>query len=104
MDAMDRDKNDRMQTKRICRRCLTRDMDQARYFENLHNYIRNLDADLKVTSEKYEERLTVCKGCDLLADGMCRACGCFVELRAVIRKNACPYERWCADKDMAEEI
>lgn len=86
------------QQKRICRKCLTKDMDQAEYFANLHTYIANLDADIKVDSQVYEKRLAVCKGCDLLADGMCRACGCFVELRAAIRKNSCPYDKWLAIK------
>ena len=81
-------------TKRYCRKCLTRDMDQKAYFENLHTYIRNLDEELKVEEPLYEERLSWCKECDLLADGMCRACGCYVELRAVMKKNCCPYGRW----------
>lgn len=77
-----------------CRKCLTRDMDKNEYFKNLHTYIANLDEDIKADGTLYEERLSVCKECDLLADGMCRACGCFVELRAVIAKNVCPYEKW----------
>lgn len=79
---------------RICRKCLTRDMDKAEYFENLHSYIANLDEEIKVEESLYEERLSLCKVCDLLADGMCRACGCYVELRAVMRKNSCPYDKW----------
>ncbi len=81
---------------RVCRRCLTSEMDEAEYFENLHAYIENLDADSKAAPEQYEERLSVCKGCDLLVNGMCRACGCFVELRAALLKNACPYDKWQA--------
>lgn len=77
-----------------CRKCLTRDMDQKEYFENLHTYIANLEEDIKADPILYEERLSVCQECDLLADGMCRACGCFVELRAVIQKNVCPYDKW----------
>lgn len=84
------------QVKRVCRRCLTADMDEKEYFENLHTYIANLDENLKVDQPLYEKRLSVCKECDLLADGMCRACGCYVELRAVMWKNACPYEKWKA--------
>ena len=42
----------------------------------------------------YEDRLAVCKECNYLNEGMCGACGCFVELRAVIRNNVCPYEKW----------
>lgn len=83
-----------IETKRICRKCLTRDMDQSAYFDNLRTYIENLDEELKVEKPLYEERLSLCKACDLLADGMCRACGCYVELRAVMRKNACPYNKW----------
>ena len=79
---------------RQCRKCLTRDMDQKTYFENLHTYIRNLDDELKVEEPLYEERLSQCKECNLLADGMCRACGCYVELRAVMKKNGCPYDKW----------
>lgn len=82
------------QPRRICRKCLTADMDEKKYFENLHSYIANLDEELKACQPLYEKRLAVCKSCDLLADGMCRACGCFVELRAVMRKNVCPYRKW----------
>ncbi|NBJ94986.1 DUF6171 family protein [Parablautia muri] len=83
-----------VETKRICRKCLTRDMDRSAYFENLHSYIANLDEDLKVDQPLYEWRLSLCKQCELLWDGMCRGCGCFVELRAVMKKNNCPYQKW----------
>lgn len=77
-----------------CRRCLTRDMDQGEYFKNLHTYIANLDEDIRTDEALYEKRLSLCRECDRLLDGMCRACGCFVELRAAIGKNVCPYSRW----------
>lgn len=80
--------------RRVCRRCLIREMDQNAYFENLRTYIGNLEEELKVDEPLYEERLSRCKECDLLTDGMCRACGCFVELRAVMKKNSCPYDKW----------
>ena len=90
-----------IENRRICRKCLTRDMDQAAYFQNLHDYIAGLDEELKVEEPLYEKRLSFCKECDLLLDGMCRACGCFVELRAAIKKNSCPYEKWgvCGNMD-----
>ena len=80
--------------RRVCRRCLIREMDQNAYFENLRTYIGNLEEELKVDEPLYEERPSRCKECDLLADGMCRACGCYVELRAVMKKNSCPYGKW----------
>ena len=28
--------------------------------------------------------------CDNLINGMCKICGCFVEMRAAVKKNYCP--------------
>lgn len=79
---------------RYCRKCLTRDMDRKEYFRSLQEYIANLDPDIKAPELLYEERLAVCKECDLLLDGMCRSCGCYVELRAAVTKNYCPWKKW----------
>lgn len=68
--------------------------DQAEYFKNMYEYIDNLEPEIKTEPELYENRLIVCKACDRLADGMCKGCGCFVEMRAAVRKNRCPYEKW----------
>lgn len=75
---------------RYCRKCLTREMGRDEYFHSLHEYIENLDADLKVSPAIYEARLAKCKQCEKLLDGMCRICGCYVELRAAMKKNRCP--------------
>lgn len=85
-----------MENVRVCRRCLTREMmgEQGEYFRNLQEYIRNLDPDVKAEAGRYEERLGICKECDLLYQGMCRTCGCYVELRAAIAKNICPERKW----------
>lgn len=84
-----------METKRFCKKCLTRDMaGQEEYFRNLKEYIANLDRDVKAEDELYESRLAVCQECDLLLEGMCRTCGCYVELRAAVRKNSCPGRKW----------
>lgn len=87
-------KTDINMPKKHCYKCLLRDMDQNEYFENLYEYVANLDEDIKADSRLYEDRLTCCKTCHYLEEGMCRACGCYVELRAAIHKNRCPYEKW----------
>lgn len=69
-------------------------MDEAVYFENMFTYIKNLDETIKVSSELYEQRLEMCKRCERLISGMCNACGCFVEMRAAIHHNKCPYDTW----------
>lgn len=80
---------------RICKRCLTREMaGQEEYFKNLQDYIENLDSEKKVNQEQYEERLIICKECESLLQGMCRHCGCYVELRAVLKHQTCPNNKW----------
>ncbi len=75
---------------RYCRKCLLREMDEEEYFENLYDYMERLDEDLKVNNEEYERRLSICKDCEKLLNGMCTICGCYVELRALMKKNSCP--------------
>lgn len=65
-------------------------MDQGEYFANLYEYMERLDEDLKVDDQEYERRLSLCKSCESLLDGMCIICGCYVELRALMKKNTCP--------------
>lgn len=80
---------------RFCKKCLTRDMiDKDTYFSTLQEMIAAVSGEVRASDALYEERLNKCKACGRLADGMCRACGCYVELRAVIDKNSCPYNEW----------
>jgi len=84
-----------MENQRICKSCLTRDIaGKEEYFRNLHEYISNLDCDIKTGEDLYENRLSMCRMCDLLLEGMCRTCGCYVELRAAVAGNSCPNYKW----------
>ncbi|MBD5460519.1 MAG: hypothetical protein HDR26_06190 [Lachnospiraceae bacterium] len=84
-----------MDERRICRRCLTRDIaDQEMIFQNLQEYIKNLDRDIRAEDGLYESRLSVCLSCDRLLQGMCRVCGCYVELRAAVAARSCPMDQW----------
>jgi len=76
-------------SKRICKKCLLYEFSNGDYFAHLYEYIENLDEDIKVDDEEYERRLNLCISCPEYFEGMCRVCGCFVELRAVIRENEC---------------
>lgn len=80
---------------RICKRCLLREMsEQEEYFRSLREYIENMDQDIRAAEALYEERLAVCGDCDMLMQGMCRKCGCYVELRAAVARNVCPQGKW----------
>ncbi|MDO5363377.1 MAG: DUF6171 family protein [Eubacteriales bacterium] len=74
---------------RICRKCLP-GTDRDEYLENLAGYIERMDEEVKVSQPLYEERLSICASCQNLINGMCRLCGCFVELRAAQKVRKCP--------------
>ncbi|MCM1569635.1 MAG: DUF6171 family protein [Roseburia sp.] len=81
--------------KRVCRRCLVREMaDSQETFRTLQELIENLSSDVRAEDTLYEYRLQICRQCDRLFAGMCRGCGCYVELRAAVAKNSCPYHNW----------
>ena len=76
---------------KICKRCLLRDLSEAdsAYIDQYKNAITE-----RISEEKYETRLSICKECDFLNSGTCEACGCYVELRALAIKGKCPYKKW----------
>lgn len=85
-----------MNNPRMCKRCLLADMSEEGLKDRVYQYIEGLSEDIKVKKEEYEHRLKQCRECEKLMNGMCRACGCFVEMRAAILTNTCPdvSQRW----------
>lgn len=85
-----------MEPLRICKKCLLKDMEENEYYESVAEYVSLLAPEVKASEELYEKRLAICKECDRLVSGICRSCGCFVEMRAAVEKNRCPSEehRW----------
>lgn len=75
---------------RICKKCLLADFAPDEYLENMRAYIKGLNESIKISDEEYQDRLTICVGCDKLNEGICRVCGCFVEYRAAISTKNCP--------------
>ena len=75
---------------RVCRRCLLKEIDQEEYFKNVFEYIASLDKETRTPEDLYQKRLAVCQSCDNLINGMCRVCGCFVEVRAAKKIQSCP--------------
>lgn len=75
---------------RICKKCLLRDMAEKEYFANMYAYIDNLSKEDKVSEAEYQSRLELCRNCENLISGMCRICGCYVEMRASMKVRHCP--------------
>ena len=83
------------ETLRFCKRCLTRELaGQEKVYETIKRYIEDISPEERTEGREYERRLAVCKDCERLMEGMCTACGCYVELRAATAQQECPYERW----------
>ena len=59
-------------------------------YKNLKDYLNSIDEEIKADDTEYNRRLEICKQCDNLFNGMCKVCGCFVEMRAAVKKNYCP--------------
>ena len=86
---------------RRCRRCLLEEFDEAEYIRVLKEHIEATPQRDRTPEGIYAKRLEACKGCEFLEAGTCRACGCYVELRAVMKKNSCPYEKWVSEKELS---
>ena len=80
---------------RICKKCLIREMaGQQKVYETIQRMMEDIPEDERVEETERERRLILCKQCERLLEGMCTACGCYVELRASLATQSCPYERW----------
>lgn len=73
-----------------CKRCLLLEAGEQASYKTVVDYINNLDDDLKVSPKEYERRLLLCRKCEFLIAGMCRKCGCYVEIRAILKDKSCP--------------
>ncbi|MDE5983714.1 MAG: hypothetical protein K2H13_00460 [Eubacterium sp.] len=73
-----------------CKKCLLLEAGENKSFKEISEYIHNLDDALKVSDEIYQYRLSFCRECDYLISGMCRKCGCYVEVRAILKSKSCP--------------
>ncbi|HCW54070.1 DUF6171 family protein [Clostridium sp. SM-530-WT-3G] len=75
---------------RYCRKCLLDKVFEEDEYKNLQDYLSSIDEEIKTDESEYKKRLDICTNCDNLFNGMCRICGCFVEMRAAVKKNYCP--------------
>lgn len=75
---------------KVCKRCLLNELDDTDYFKSIYEYIDNIPEINKCGNKEYLKRLDICKGCNNLLNGMCKHCGCFVEVRAAKRNQHCP--------------
>lgn len=75
---------------RVCRKCLLYAQAEASFRQSVEQYLASLDPEDAADQALYEERLAVCSACPNQISGMCRLCGCYVELRAAQLHRVCP--------------
>ena len=73
-----------------CRRCMPDGQTREEFFRDLARYVERIPAEERVDETEYWRRLDKCRSCDQLWQGMCRQCGCYVELRAALKVRRCP--------------
>ncbi len=80
------------QTRKPCRLCLLQESGEQELYAIIQQRIAALPAAQKAAPEQYARRLSLCRECEELLSGVCRKCGCYVELRAAKETSACPHE------------
>lgn len=84
-----------MEELRFCKKCLIRQMQEEEdLYQVIKAHLEQMEPDSKVPPQEYERRLKLCEACELLLTGMCRSCGCYVEIRAAKKNLCCPEGNW----------
>ncbi|MDR2657116.1 MAG: DUF6171 family protein [Oscillospiraceae bacterium] len=86
---------------RICRCLLRDDPSQQELMRTVSEYVASIPSGLRVCDAAYKARLETCARCGHIVSGICRLCGCYVEVRAVKRRMGCPDipSQWGAQHD-----
>ena len=86
-----------MLSRPFCRRCLLEDLPSgAALAATVREWIDQLPPERRAPEELRQRRLSACRSCHSLADGLCALCGCYVEFRAAKLSSRCPDlpDRW----------
>lgn len=76
-----------------CTRCLLEAAGRIDVKAQVAAQLARLKAEDRADEALYKERLDYCMQCANLSQGTCLKCGCYVELRAAVKKNHCPDSR-----------
>jgi len=78
-------------TDEYCYKCLIKEWGNAEI--NIQDSLENIPPENKVSPQEHERRLSFCKQCKHLVNGMCTLCGFFVVVRAA------KADQYCAKKE-----
>ena len=69
-------------------------MGEEAYREMISGHIDIIKAADRSSDELYNKRLEICRECEKLNAGTCLSCGCYVEIRAAMKRSGCPNRKW----------
>lgn len=74
----------------LCKRCLLYEAGERAAYTQVQAYLDTVPPDELASPTVRKIRLDLCQRCDQLISGMCRKCGCYVEVRAALKDGTCP--------------
>lgn len=74
----------------LCKRCLLYEAGERAAYTQVQAYLETVSPDELASPAVRDSRLALCRQCNQLIAGMCRKCGCYVEVRAALKDSACP--------------
>lgn len=77
-----------------CKKCLLSELNDSDIKKEIMDMVGKIPDKDKVGADTYKSRLDVCRQCDDLIEGTCLKCGCYVELRAIMKRSKCPGKKW----------
>lgn len=74
----------------LCKRCLLYEAGEKAAYTQVQAYLDTVPTEELASPAMRDSRLELCRRCDQLIAGMCRKCGCYVEVRAALKDSTCP--------------
>lgn len=77
----------------ICKKCFI-GVQAEQYSEMIEKCKAAIPARDRTEEAEYARRIGLCEECEAFHAATCRACGCYVELRAMKKGTHCPKKKW----------
>lgn len=63
---------------------------KADFDADFSRYLSIIKESQRVGNAEYNRRLEICAGCRYNSNGLCTQCGCFTEIRCILKAAGCP--------------
>ncbi len=77
----------------ICKKCFI-GVQAEQYADMIEKCKAAIPARDRTEDGEYARRIVLCEECEFFHAATCRACGCYVELRAAKKATHCPKKKW----------